>query len=72
MMIVDNDNSDGDKLTEKLIITSTITISRWYDNRIPHKTKKTWNDENLDRHLRPTNQPTNQLTDQSTDRLTGL
>ena len=56
-------------MTEMLMITSTIAILFRDDNRLPYKTQKPLNDENLGVSDRPTDQPTDRLTDGQTNWL---
>ena len=57
-------------MTEMLMITSTVTFSYWDDDRFPYQTQKPRNDENIARHLGPTNRWTNTWTDGRMDRQT--
>ena len=41
-------------IMEELMMTSTITISRWDHNRYPFGKKKPWDDGDLARHPGPT------------------
>ena len=41
-------------MIKEVMITSTIMISYWDDNRYPYETKKPWNDEDLARRPRRT------------------
>ena len=59
-------------MMEELMMTSTITISRWDHNRYPFKTKKPWYDGDFARRLRtdgPTDGRTDGRTDGQTNRL---